>query len=147
MQAIDGTLMNSESSSTKVPATAIAPLLSVRRGKDAIAFYQQAFGAKVLFHVEDDKGEVVAQLSVDGAEFWLADESPAHLNFSPETLKGCTSRIVLTVADPAAVFAQAIVAGATSITPVSEQYGWLIGRLVDPFGHHWEIGKPLGKHP
>lgn len=140
--------MNSEPVSTKTPPTAIAPLLSVRRGKSAIAFYQQAFGAKVLFHVADEKGEVVAQLSVNGAEFWLADESPAHLNFSPETLNGCTSRIVLTVADPAAVFAQAIAAGATSITPVCERYGWLIGRLVDPFGHHWEIGKPLGRpHP
>jgi PhnB protein len=52
--------------------------------------------------------------------------------------------MVLTVEDPDAVFARAIAAGATVVSPVSDQsYGWRVGRLVDPFGHHWEIGKPL----
>ena len=135
--------MNPDSKSTKPQPTAIAPLLSVRRGQSAIEFYQQAFGAEVLFRIEDDKGEVVARLSVNGAEFWLADEAPAYLNFSPETLNGSTARIILQVADPAAVFEQAMATGAKAIGPVSEQHGWLIGRLVDPFGHHWEIGRPL----
>ena len=31
---------------------------------------------------------MVAQLSVEGCEFWIADESPEHQNFSPETLGG-----------------------------------------------------------
>jgi PhnB protein len=26
---------------------------------------------------------------------------------------------------------------------VEEAYGWRLGRVVDPFGHHWEIGRPL----
>jgi len=34
-------------------------------------------------------------------------------------------------------------AGATEVFPVSEDYGWKLGRLVDPFGHHWEIGHQL----
>ena len=128
------------------PFPSIAPLLSVRRGKCAIEFYKKAFGADALFHIEDDKGEVVARLSVSGAEFWLADESPAHSNFSPESIGGSSVRIVLTVEDPDAVFERAISAGATVVYPVSDQrYGWRLGRLADPFGHHWEIGKPLGK--
>jgi PhnB protein len=54
--------------------------------------------------------------------------------------------MVVTVAGPDAVFALAIAAGAMVIYPVADQsYGWRVGRLVDPFGHHWEIGRPLRK--
>jgi PhnB protein len=124
--------------------TTLAPLLSVRNGAKAVEFYQLAFGAQVLTRIDSGGGAVVAQLSVEGAEFWLADESPAHANFSPESLGGGTVRLVLTVADPDALFARAIAAGATVVWPVGDQdYGWRVGRLADPFGHHWEIGKPL----
>jgi PhnB protein len=88
-------------------------------------------------------GSLKARLCVEGAEFWVADESPEHKNFSPETLNGSTARIVLVVKDPDAVFARAVAAGATSVYPVHEDYGWRLGRLMDPYGHHWEIGKPL----
>ena len=78
------------------------------------------------------------------SNFWLADESPDHKNFSPETLGGCSVRLVMVVDDPDAVFAQAVAAGATVVWPVADQpYGWRVGRIADPFGHHWEIGKPL----
>lgn len=98
-----------------------------------------------MSRVEDEKGEVVARLSVGGAEFWLADESPIHSNFSPESLKGSSVRMILTVEDPDSAFERAVATGATVIMPVSDQsYGWRLGRVVDPFGHHWEIGKPLG---
>ena len=120
----------------------IEPLLSVRRGKSAVEFYQKAFGAEVLSLIEE--GGVVAHLSVNGAGFWVADESPAHANFSPESIGGSSVRIVLTVTDPDAVFARAISAGAKVVYPPADQrYGWRVGRLLDPFGHHWEIGKPL----
>ena len=125
--------------------TTIAPMLSVRRGAQAVEFYKAAFGASELFRVEDPDGAVVARLSVAGSEFWVADESPAHLNFSPESLGGSTVRMVVIVADPDAAFARAVTAGATVVSPVEDQpYGWRVGRIVDPFGHHWEIGKPLG---
>ncbi|MGD0059125.1 MAG: VOC family protein [Verrucomicrobiia bacterium] len=132
--------------STKLK-TAIAPLLSVRRGAKAIEFYRAAFGADVVFRVDADDGTVVAQLSVAGAEFWLADESPEHLNFSPESLGGGSVRMILIVEDPDAAFAQAVAAGAKMVWPVDNRHGWRLGRIVDPFGHHWEIGKPLTKHP
>src|ERR1035437_4229121 len=123
--------------------TYITATLSVRNGAKAIDFYKAAFGAIELYRVESDTGEVVAQLSVSGAEFWVADESPAHLNFSPESLGGCSVRMLLIVEDPDAVCAQAIAAGATQVAEVSEAYGWRQGRIVDPFGHHWEIGKQV----
>ena len=125
-------------------ATSLAPFLSVRHGKEAVAFYARAFGAREQFRIENDKGEVVARMSIGAAEFWLSDESPAHGNFSPETLKGGTVRMVLTVDDPVAVFDRAVEAGAAAIHPVTRQHGFLMGRLADPLGHHWEIVKPLG---
>lgn len=135
--------MTTNSASSKPRPTAIAPMLSVRHGAQAVEFYKLAFGAVVLFRLDSQTGEVVAQLFVNGAEFWVADESPAHFNFSPETLGGGTVRMILIVEDPDDAFARAVVAGATVVWPVSDQYGWRIGRIVDPFGHHWEIGKPL----
>lgn len=126
-----------------VITTTIAPWLSVRNGAGAVEFYKFAFGATELFRMEDG-GSVVARLSVQGAEFWLSDESPEHGNFSPQSLGGGSIRIILTVADPDAVFARALAAGATQVYPVAEEHGWRLGRVVDPFGHHWEIGRPLG---
>jgi PhnB protein len=123
--------------------TSIAPLLSARRGAQAVEFYKAAFGAEELFRIDDENGEVVAQLSVAGAEFWVADESPENSNFSPESLGGGTVRMVMIVEDPDAAFERAVAAGATVVWPVDNRYGWRLGRIVDPFGHHWEIGKPL----
>ena len=123
--------------------TSIAPMLSVRRGAQAIEFYKAAFGAGELFRLDSDSGEVVARLSVGPAEFWVADESPEHSNFSPESLGGGTVRMVMIVEDPDAAFERAVAAGATLVWPVANQHGWRLGRIVDPFGHHWEIGKPL----
>ena len=122
--------------------TSILPWLCVRGGPRAIEFYKSAFGAKEVFRM-GDSSSVVARLSIEGAEFWLSDESPEHFNFSPESLGGITVRMILTVGDPDAVFARAIQAGAKEVYPVTEEHEWRIGRAVDPFGHHWEIGRPL----
>ena len=122
--------------------TSIAPMLSVRKGPKAVEFYQAAFGAEVLFRL--DNGEsVVARLAAEGAEFWVADESPEHANFSPETLGGGTVRMVMIVSDPDAAFDRAVAAGANVVVGMKNDYGWRLGRVVDPYGHHWEIGKPL----
>lgn len=122
----------------------VVPMLSVRNGAQAIEFYKAAFGAEELLRIEDQGGAVVARLAVGDSEFWLADESPENLNFSPETLAGSTVRMVVTADNPDDAFRQAVEAGAKVVSPVEDQpYGWRVGRLVDPYGHHWEIGKPL----
>jgi PhnB protein len=125
--------------------TRILPQLSVRRGRAAIEFYKAAFGAVEEHRVggTDDDEDVVAELSVGGASFWVADESPPHGNFSPESLGGATVRMLLIVEDPESAVERAVAAGATEVYPVGEQHGWRLGRIVDPFGHHWEVGKPL----
>jgi PhnB protein len=137
---------NGEGAGSEVAiAVSIAPMLSVRNGAKAVEFYKSAFGAIEVFRIESPDGAVVSRLSVEGAEFWVSDESPEHGNFSPESLGGGTVRMILTVPDPDTVFARAISAGATSVVPVKEDYGWRLGRVVDPFGHHWEIGHPLAE--
>src|SRR5271157_5985110 len=103
--------MSQSSGSTSDPKTAIAPMLSVRNGAKAIEFYKAAFGAGELFRLDDERGAVVARLCVGGAEFWVADESPEHMNFSPESLGGGSVRMVMTVADPDAAFERAVATG------------------------------------
>ncbi|MGA3153019.1 MAG: VOC family protein [Streptosporangiaceae bacterium] len=134
---------------TQKLATSILPQLSVRRGRAAIEFYKSAFGAVEDYRVggTDEHEAVVAQLSVGGAAFWVADESPAHQNFSPESLGGATTRMLLIVEDPGSAVRRAVAAGAREVRPVSEEHGWLLGRVEDPFGHHWEIGRPLVAWP
>src|SRR5882724_10464377 len=66
--------MGGQPQSAEAHKTSISPMLSVRNGAKAIEFYKGAFGAAELFRVGDENG-VVAQLSVGGAEFWVADES------------------------------------------------------------------------
>jgi PhnB protein len=123
--------------------------LSVRNGRAAVEFYRSAFGAVEEYRVggTDAHEAVVSQLSVGDAWFWVADESPPHANFSPESLGGGTVRMLLIAADPGAMVARAVAAGAREVYPVSEEHGWLLGRIEDPFGHHWEIGRPLGSWP
>jgi PhnB protein len=135
--------MTTETGRPTAVAYSVAPMLSVRGGARAVEFYKAAFGAREVFRIEAPDGAVVSRLSVEGAEFWLADESPEHANFSPESLGGGTVRMILTVPGPDTMFARAIAAGARQVVPVKDDYGWRLGRVVDPFGHHWEIGHPL----
>ena len=128
--------------------------LSVKNGRAAVDFYKAAFRAVEVYRFggTDDLQDVVAQLSVGNSLFWVEDESPPHGNFSPETVGGATARMLLIVDDPESVLARALAEGATPISPVGDENGWRLGRIDDPFGHRWEIGKPVtdwppAKHP
>lgn len=122
--------------------TSIAPWLSVRDSVNAVEFYKTAFGAIESYHLDIPDGTVVARLEIDGAEFWLSEGS-GQLETNPVSSDSCSIRMILTVPDPDSLFSRALEAGATQVYPVGEGHGWRIGRLVDPFGHHWEIGYPL----
>ncbi len=114
--------------------TSIAPWLSVSWATEAVDYYKAAFGAVERYRLEDDEGSAIG-----GADFWLQED----VDSSPEFQDRRSVRMILTIDDPDAVFEQAIAAGATEVGAVSEGHGWRIGRVADPFGHHWEIGKPL----
>jgi PhnB protein len=130
-------------------APAISPQLAVRRGREAVEFYKAAFGAIEVHRVggTDEDESVVCQLTVGDASFWVADESPENQSFSPETLGGSTVKLLLIDDDPQAVIDRAVGLGATEVYAAEAQHGWLLGRIADPFGHQWEIGKPLTEWP
>lgn len=125
----------------------VCPQHAVRRGRNAVRFHVAALGARVLYQVggTDDHPEVVAELAVGNTSLWVADEAPTHANYSPESLGGCTTRLLLRVEDPYLTQARAVSLGAQPVAAVGHSHGWLVGRIKDPFGHHWQIGKPL--HP
>jgi PhnB protein len=129
--------------------TRVVAQLSVRRGRAAVEFYKAAFGAVEVYRVggNDENEAVVSQLRIGDASFWVADESPEHANFSPESLGGSTVRMLLMVGDPDAAIERAVAAGATELYAVTEEHGWRLGRIKDPFGHDWEVGTPLGTWP
>jgi PhnB protein len=126
--------------------TSIQPELWVESAGQAVAFYAEAFGARVL-HQVGQGDDIVAQLAVGEAAFWLAAAAPDMGRLSPGAAGGATSRILLVADDPDAVMRRAVSAGATEKSPVRDEHGWRLGRVVDPFGHEWEIGRPAGPWP
>ncbi len=121
------TMMSTGTPESEPVKTSIAPWLSVSRATEAVDYYKAAFGAVERYRLEDDAGKVVvAQLAIEGADFWLQEDVDSSPEFQDRRS-----------------FAQAIAAGASEVAAVSEGHGWRIGRVADPFGHHWEIGKPL----
>ena len=124
--------------------TSIEPELWVERPREAIAFYEAAFGAAVLHRVGDGD-DVVAQLAVGEARFWISNSSPSRP--SPRANRGATGRLLLVVGDPCDVVARACAAGASELSAVQDEHGWRLGRIEDLAGHEWEIGRPLGNWP
>ena len=124
----------------------IQPELWVERAGQALRFYCDAFGARVV-HLVGEGDDIVAQLAVGDASFWVSAASPAGGRFSPKAIGGGTSRTLLVVDDPDGIVKTAVAAGAVAKSAVGQEHGWRIGRVVDPFGHEWESGKPIGPWP
>ena len=108
----------------------------------ALAFYESAFGARVLHRVGDGD-DIVAQLAIGDAAFWVATTGSSTERLVQRAIGGAPCRVLLVFDDPHAVFTHAVAAGAQARSPVVEEHRWRVGRLIDPFGHEWEIGKPL----
>ncbi|SRR6266511_3008740 len=89
--------------------TSIQPQLWVETPHEAVAFYEAAFGATVLHRVGEGE-DVVAQLGVGDAAFWVAATSAAMKRLSPRAIDGATSRTLLVVDDPERIVRQAVAA-------------------------------------
>lgn len=123
--------------------TSIQPWHSVGNSAKAGTFYKEAFGAIETYRMETPDGGLVLKLSIDGAEFWVSGQSTDTDEAIANSSKQEAVKIVLIVENPDAIFEQAIKMGAKEVFPVGEEYGWRLGRLSDPFGLDWEIGKLL----
>ena len=126
--------------------TTIQPELWVDRGAQAVAFYQAAFGAAVLHRVGSGE-DIVAQLAIGDAAPWVATAGAAGQRVHPKAIGGATGRTLLVVEDPDAVFRQAVAAGAAATAEPGDEHAWRVARITDPFGHQWEITRPLGTWP
>jgi PhnB protein len=122
----------------------IQPELWIDRAAAAVAFYEAAFGARALHRV-GEADEIVAQLAIGDAAFWVSSGGREGPRFSLAAIGGATSRTFLVVDDPDAMFAQAVESGATSASEMIDEHGWRSGRIFDPLGHEWEIGRPPGR--
>ena len=126
--------------------TSLTAMLTVNNATEAIEFYRKAFGAGEVSRLKTPTGQIVAEMSIEGQSFFVVDENPKAYNVSPKSLGGTTVRISLVVDDPDAATQRALAAGATEVFPLADQpYGLRQGRVQDPYGHHWLIGKPLGR--
>jgi PhnB protein len=124
--------------------TSLSPMLTVRGAAALVDFYERAFGAEEVTRVVAPTGQAVIAMSIAGSQFYIVDENPAAFNVSPATAGATTVRVNLIVDDPDAVMRAAIAAGAKEIFPIGDQpYGMRQGRVADPAGHHWLIGRPL----
>jgi PhnB protein len=126
--------------------TSLQPQFWIERAADAVSFYERALDAKVLHRVGEGD-DIVVQLAVGDAAFWVSRADPSAKRFSPDKLGGTTGRTLFVVDTPEAVVAAAVAAGALEASPVEDEHGWRLGRIIDPFGHEWEIGRPLGDWP
>ena len=103
-----------------------------------LAFLSRVGPADQLFVLDLTAGGPPQQLSVvpDGVSgpSWSADGT--RIAF-----------VGTVVSDPDAVVERAVGLGATKVAPVAEEHRWRLGRVEDPFGHQWEIGKPLVEWP
>lgn len=125
--------------------TAFAPLLYLDNGVTHIDFYKKAFNAVETLRFNNDDGSLhVVELMIGDATFHLHEQNIEKGKLHPGLQKGTSVLVGLFVDDVHAVFNQAIAAGATEITPVTDyEYGYRQGDLKDPFGHLWTIQKKL----
>ena len=127
---------------TSRPISPLSPHIVVNGAREAIKFYERAFGAKEEMKLEGPDGKLMhACLSINGATLMLVDENPQWKALGPKTLGGSPVTLHLHVADVDKVTAQAVAAGATVVMPVADMFwGDRYGVLEDPFGHQWSIG-------
>jgi PhnB protein len=122
----------------------LTPFLTVKDARAVVEFYKKAFGATEISRQSTPAGQFIIEMSLEGERFYAVDENPAGFNLSPTTLGGTSVRMSLIVADPDGFADRAVAAGAKIVFPIADQpYGMRQGRIADPEGHHWLIGKPL----
>lgn len=119
----------------------LSPYLTVRGASDALEFYKKAFEAIELCRLNTPDEKIAhAQFKIGDSMFMISDENPECGSVSPETLGGSPVTLHLYVTDVDATFSDAIKAGAkATMQPENQFWGDRMGKLIDPFGHHWLI--------
>ncbi len=120
----------------------ITSYVTVQDASAAIEFYTKAFGAEELFRMPGPDGKTVmhAEVQIGDSRMMLGSEYPGPGAKAPGTINGTTITVHLYVADVDRSFDRAIAAGATEMMkPMDMFWGDRMGKVADPFGHHWSI--------
>jgi PhnB protein len=119
----------------------LIPHLAVTDGSAALAFYEKAFGAKVLARQETRDGKLIhGRLRIGDSMFMLANVFPGSDVAAPSTVGTTTVTLHLYSKDVDALWNRAVAAGAIVTRPLTEEFwGERYGHLRDPFGHHWSL--------
>jgi PhnB protein len=130
-----------------VPAehSPLVPMLGMKNCAKAIAFYEQAFGAKELFRLVEASGKIGhAELRIGGAVVSVSDEYPDYGCLSPPSIGGTPVKFQLYVPDVDAAIERAVQAGASLVRPLrNEFYGDRTGTVADPFGYSWQLASRI----
>lgn len=119
----------------------VIPYLAIAGANEAIDFYTNVLGFKERMRMPGPDGKVGhAELELGDSMLMLADEFPDMGNKGPKSIGGSPVTVSLYVENVDDVFKRAIAAGATEISPLSDQfYGDRTGAFEDPFGHRWHV--------
>jgi PhnB protein len=127
---------------------AVTANLVFRDSMAAIAFYEEAFGAKVLSRMAAPDGKATwhAEIRIGDSVIFMNDESPMNPIKAPTPERPATSALHLYVKDCDATMARAVEAGAQLMMPAADMFwGDRMGGLVDPFGINWGIATRKAK--
>ncbi|HDS1733056.1 MULTISPECIES: VOC family protein [Pseudomonas] len=120
----------------------ITPYLGIKDAAKAIEFYKAAFGAIEMFRLDGPDGRVGhAELKIGDSSLMLAEPCGESGGLTAsQSLNGVAVGLHLYVEDCDKVYAQAIAAGASQVSPLKDQfYGDRSGTVKDPFGNLWFV--------
>jgi len=120
----------------------VSVYLIVKDAKEAIDFYQKAFGAEAGVHMPGPGGQgtMHAEVRIGNSTVMLTDENPQWEMKAPASYGGSPAGLHLYVDDADKLFKRAIDAGCTVKAPLMDAFwGDRFGKLTDPFGHDWGI--------
>ncbi len=127
----------------------LVPYLAVQDGVAALAFYEKAFGAKVLARETTPDGKLIhGRLRIGSSLLMLSDVFPGAGVAAPTSVGTTTATIHLYSKDVDALWDRAVAAGAKVTMPLENRYwGERYGHLLDPFGHHWSLSMRVRMSP
>ncbi len=123
------------------PVATVTPYLAISDAPSAIAWYEEALGARARGapYVMPDGTIGHAELDIAGGLVMLSEQHPEMGVVAPLPGEGVAVTIHLSVRDVDAVIANAVSSGATlERAPADYEYG-RNGVFRDPFGHRWLV--------
>ncbi len=121
----------------------ITPYLAVHDGVAALDWYGEAFGAtETVRYVGDDGRLGHAEFVFNGARVMMSDAYPEIGVVAATSHEGSSCSLHVEVTDCNALHDRAVAAGATSMSPPTDQpHGARTATIVDPFGHRWMLSQ------